>query len=229
MSRFTRVLMLVLALLLLATAGAVSRQAASTPPRHTAAASSAMPEVMAPVALAPVKAKAVAKPKPVVNRVPKPKPQPKHVVSLKPRTVSSPPPPVKPASSGSAEQRMMDAVARIPGAETAHWYLVAQDGYWGTADWYHDAIYISPTVPANRVYDVVAHEWAHLISVKAYSNVNEAMAAMNARFGGSGVQGSERAADCMAKQLGASWTHYTPCSDADWQAAGAELLAGHRL
>jgi hypothetical protein len=242
MSRFTRVLLLVQALLLLVAGGVMSHRSSSTPTtRLEAASTQVMPAVIAPApkpkpkpkpkpvakpVVKPVaKPKVIAKPKPVV----KPKPKPR--VIAKPRTVASPTPVKAVVSSGSAQQRMMDAVARIPGyrAGSAHWYLVAVDGYWGTADWYHDAIYISPSVPANRIYDVVAHEWAHLLSVKVYGNVNVATAAMNAFFGGSGVQGSEKAADCMARQLGASWTHYTQCTDARWLAGGADLLAGRKV
>jgi len=40
---------------------------------------------------------------------------------------------------------------------------------------------------------------------------------------------AERAADCMAKLQGASYTHYTPCLDHGWRRAAARLLAGQRL
>ena len=31
-------------------------------------------------------------------------------------------------------------------------------GHWGTADWYHDTLYISPSVPLRYLYDVAVHE-----------------------------------------------------------------------
>jgi hypothetical protein len=52
---------------------------------------------------------------------------------------------------------------------------------------------------------------------------------MNSWFGGSGLTGPERAADCMARQLGAQWTHYTSCQDAHWQAGARMLLNGRPL
>ena len=33
----------------------------------------------------------------------------------------------------------------------------------------------------------------------------------------------------MARILGATWTHYTPCSDAHWRAGARTLLSRHRL
>jgi hypothetical protein len=131
----------------------------------------------------------------------------------------------------SAQRRLEQAVARIPGYRPgdATWYLIAKDGYWGTTDWYHDVVYISPSVPARRIYDVVAHEWAHLLSVRAYGGVGLATERMNAWFGGTGVTGAERAADCIARALGAGWTHYTSCTDPRWRLGAAQLLAGRQV
>jgi hypothetical protein len=129
-------------------------------------------------------------------------------------------------------QRLDAAVARIPGYRTAEvtWLLQANDGHWGTADWYRDVIWISPRVPSGRVYDVVVHEWSHIKSVRVYGgDVNLAVSEMNRYFGGSGLIGAERAADCMARLDGARWTHYTSCDDSRWRAGAAQLLAGRRL
>ena len=41
--------------------------------------------------------------------------------------------------------------------------------------------------------------------------------------------GAERAADCMARALGASWFGYTSCTDPTWRAHAAQLLSGRRL
>lgn len=136
-------------------------------------------------------------------------------------------------SLGTTQQQMMSAVAHIPGYHTgdAAWLLTTAYGSWGTADWYHGKVYISPTVPSDRTYDVVAHEWSHLLTVKDYDgDVEAAKAAMNHWFDASaGLVGAERAADCMARQLGATWTHYTPCTDSHWQAGARALLSGDRL
>jgi hypothetical protein len=176
-----------------------------------------------------VKAKAAVKPKPK----PKPaaKPAPKRVVkhtTTRHRTVRH----HRTTSSLTPQQRMMRAVARIPGYHTgdAVWAISSDWGHWGVADLYGGVAYISPTVPADRMYDVVAHEWSHLLMVKAYGgDVMAAIHAANSYFGGSDLTGSERAADCMARELGATWTHYTSCSDSHWRAGARRLLNRQRL
>lgn len=146
-----------------------------------------------------------------------PAPIVRHVVVLAPLTV---------------QQELNAAVARIPGhadPKTA-WVLTTAYGSWGTADWYRNVVYISPTVPTNRMYDVVIHEYSHLQSVAPYDGqVDAAMSAMNGYFGGSGLTGAERAADCMALLQGATWTHYTPCTDAHWRDGARRLLQGEKL
>ena len=115
-----------------------------------------------------------------------------------------------------------------PGSVT--WVLQANDGHWGTADWYANTIWVSPRVPSDRLFDVVVHEWSHLQSVAVYDgDVRTAVSAMTRYFGGGGLVGAERAADCMARLEGARWTHYTTCADARWRAGAARLLAGRRL
>jgi hypothetical protein len=134
------------------------------------------------------------------------------------------------ASSWSAA--FADAVARIPGYSPAAARWVVSDAYgsWGTADWYNAVVYISPRVPQARLYDVAVHEWSHLLSVRTYAgDVDKAVAAMNAYFGGTGLVGAERAADCMALQLGAHWTHYTTCTSPAWRAGAGRLVRGEQL
>jgi hypothetical protein len=211
--------------LLTGAATAVSLSPGTRPaPRAVAAA----PEP-APV---PVVAHAVAA-KAVVRRaaVHKPAPRPQHVrppvvhrrTSVVARRV------VRPALS--TEQRMMQAVNRIPGyTGTAIWVVVPGLDHWGLADFTGGVVYISPRVPADRMYDVVAHEWSHVLSMQVYDeDVTTALNALNAHFGGTGTTGAERAADCMARLLGAQWTHYTPCNDSRWRADARKLLAHERL
>lgn len=135
-------------------------------------------------------------------------------------------------ATGSPYDRMMAAVARIPGYRKgdATWVISSAYGHWGMADMGHGIVYVSPGVPANRMYDVVAHEWSHVLSVKPYGvDAMAAVRAMDAYFGGSGLTGAERAADCMARILGATWTHYTSCSDAHWRAGARTLLARQQV
>src|SRR3954470_11753094 len=124
------------------------------------------------------------------------------------------------------------AIARIPTyhSGTSRWIISGRYGHWGTTDWYHDTLYISPTVPADRLYDVAVHEWSHELSVLDYhGDVDAAVKAMTRYFGGSGLTGAERAADCMARLQGAGWTHYTSCTDRRWRSGAAKLLRGRVL
>jgi len=124
------------------------------------------------------------------------------------------------------------AIARIPSYRPggAMWIVSDKYGHWGTADWYRDMLYIAPGVPASYLYDVAVHEWSHELTVLDYAgDVDAAVRAMDATFGGSGLVGAERAADCMAILQGATWTHYTRCSDSGWRRAAAKLVAGQRL
>jgi hypothetical protein len=124
------------------------------------------------------------------------------------------------------------AIARIPTYRpgAARWVVSSKYDFWGTADWYHDVLYVAPGVPVDKLYDVAVHEWSHELSVLDYrGDVAAATRAMNAAFGGGGLTGPERAADCMAILQGARWTHYTTCTDRAWRAAAARLVAGKQL
>jgi hypothetical protein len=124
------------------------------------------------------------------------------------------------------------AIARIPTYRpgVVDWTVSRKFSQWGTADWYADIIFINPAVPESALYDVAVHEWSHELSVLDYDgDVSAATKAMNKSFGGSGLVGAERAADCMALIQGASWTHYTNCENSDWRAAARRLVNGKRL
>jgi hypothetical protein len=124
------------------------------------------------------------------------------------------------------------AIARLPGFHPgdARFVLKPGLGNWGLADLGGGIVYISPRVPANRMYDVVAHEWSHVLSVKPYDfDAMAAVDAMNSYFGGTGLVGAERAADCMARIHGATWTHYTLCNNDHWRAGARALLARKAL
>ena len=127
---------------------------------------------------------------------------------------------------------MRRAIARIPGYRPGmvRWVLTARYGHWGATDLDRLVVYISPYVPRSKMYDVVVHEWSHVLSVLDYDrNVDAMLAAVTRVFGGSGLLPAERAADCMARLLGARWTGYTSCARTDWRAAARRLLAGDRV
>jgi hypothetical protein len=124
------------------------------------------------------------------------------------------------------------AISRIPNYRpgVATWTVTARFGHWGTTDLGNGRVYISPTVPASRLYSVVAHEYGHALASKNWGwNWRAADAAMNRWFGGGALSARERAADCMARVQGATWTHYTICTSTRWRQGARTLLAGRRL
>ena len=136
------------------------------------------------------------------------------------------------APATSFQQALDAAIARIPTYRpgAARWVVSRAYAFWGTADWYHDVLYVSPDVPITKLYDVAVHEWSHELSVLDYGgDVAAATAAMNEWFGGSDLTGPERAADCMAILQGARWTHYTTCTNAQWRLGASKLIAGQPL
>lgn len=135
------------------------------------------------------------------------------------------------ASGPTDWPELNDAIARIPTYRKGAARWVIQPGsHWGTADWYTDVIYVTRSIPVADLYSVAAHEWSHLLSVHDYDgDVSAAVAAMHKYFGGSGLLGAERAADCMAILQGATWTAYTSCTDSTWRAGARRLLNGKKL
>jgi hypothetical protein len=208
-------------------AAAVAAGADAAPARgQTVSALATAPRVAARpvVPHAVVKRVVKAAPKPAQKAAPRP--------SSRPVTV---PPVVRHAAPKAATrvaltptQLMQQAVARIPGYRQglATWRM-GSGGPWGLTDLYTGVVTISTSVPANRMYDVVAHEWGHVLSMSDYGfDVRTAAGALDAAFGGNGL---ELAADCMARVLGAQWTNYTACTSSVWRTAAQVLVAGHRL
>ncbi|HEU0103539.1 MAG TPA: hypothetical protein VFR07_14565 [Mycobacteriales bacterium] len=139
--------------------------------------------------------------------------------------------PALPAGTGWVA--LDEAIARIPGyADKAPttWRASGRSGHLGSTLLPAEVVSISPAVPPALIDAVVRHEWSHVLQFRVYGGDTAAMvAALDAAFDGSGPPGVENAADCMARQLGATWTHYTDCRDPRWQAAATRLLAGQRL
>jgi hypothetical protein len=135
------------------------------------------------------------------------------------------------ASGPTSWSALNSAIARIPSyiSGVATW-KVYNTGWWGTSDWFNNVIYISPTTPTSVLYSVAAHEWSHILSIRDYSgNVSAAKSAMASYFGGGTTMGPEYAADCMASLQGATYLHYTNCSNSKWRAGARVLLGGSRL
>jgi len=124
------------------------------------------------------------------------------------------------------------AIARIPNYRSgvATWVVTNRYGHWGATDLANGDIYISPSIPASKVYAVASHEYAHALTLYNYGwNLRAANIALNAWFGGGDVAARERAADCMAIAQGATWTNYTSCKNEHWRQGSRILLAGRRL
>ena len=202
---------------------------ASTAPQHVVRVTTGAPRRAHTAAHA-----AKAAPKRPPHRAPTPKP-------AAPATAQAPKPAPKPAPTHAATayvsgpthwSALNAAIARIPTYRSgaSRWVVSSKYDFWGTADWYHDVLYVDPSVPTDKLYDVAVHEWSHELSVLDYAgDVAAATRAMNATFGGAGLTGPERAADCMAILQGAGWTHYTTCTNPAWRAAAARLVAGKTL
>jgi hypothetical protein len=180
----------------------------------------------------PAKVTASAK-KAAVRRTTIHRSQPATAVRPTPRPATRPAThPVAKAKPVNFSTALAAAVAKIPTyrAGSARWVVSRAYDFWGTADWYHDVLYVSPDVPLHYLYDVAVHEWSHELSVLDYAgDVAAATKAMNAWFGGSGLTGAERAADCMAILQGATWTHYTTCQNAKWKLGAQRLVRGDQL
>lgn len=188
----------------------------------------------AAVALAPVPVVAPPRARPRVPAPVKPAPKPRATVRATHHAVAtaSPAPRVSRTARLTPQQLLDRAVAALPNFHTGDAVFVLKPGLgsWGLTDMGAGVVYISPTVPADRMYSVVAHEWGHALSAKPYKpDVMAGVNAMNAWFGGSGLTGAERAADCIARLLGATWTNYTPCTDAHWRDGARKLLAHQQL
>jgi len=180
-------------------------------------------------ASAPGRPTGVAVPRPAAARV--------HAALPDALPAAAPGPVPRPAAaSGPRWPALEAAIGRIPGyadAQPATWLVSGRYGHYGSTELSDQTITIAPTVPTRLLDSVVRHEWSHILQARAYGgDVPAMLGSLNAAFGGPGgrgVSGVERAADCMARQLGATWTHYTSCDDPDWQARAATLRAGRRL
>lgn len=139
--------------------------------------------------------------------------------------------PVALTPTGTGWAELDAAVQRIPGyaaAAPTSWRVDGRAGHWGSTLLPAEQVSISRAVPARLLDAVVRHEWSHVLQSRVYGGDTRAMVtALDATFGGPG--GADRAADCMARQLGATWTHYTTCADPRWRAAAAVLLSARRV
>jgi hypothetical protein len=172
-------------------------------------------------------------PAPTPPTAPAAEPAPAPAPAPEPRPAPAPAP-APPAASGPAGPtswpELNAAIARIPNYDGgATWIVSDQYGNWGTANLSTGDIYVSPGVPRHRLDDVVRHEWSHIVSVHPYPTARTAADAMNSYFGGTGLTGAERAADCMARLIGASWTRYTACTDPRWRDGARRLLSGEAV
>jgi hypothetical protein len=136
-------------------------------------------------------------------------------------------------SGGTSWWALNRAIARIPNYRrgvVASWSLDSAYGHYGATNMRTRKIHISRSVPASKLFSVVAHEYAHALTVAIYGGNRQRMNAGLARYFRAGaIRNRENAADCMARLMGAHWTHYTRCTKPRWRAAARILLQGRRL
>ena len=81
----------------------------------------------------------------------------------------------------------------------------------------------------SRTRDVVRHEIAHIYQGRLAATYGLSWSQLGTRMSAAfGANAQEKAADCVARHFGASWTHYTSdCSGADKQAWVAGMIGGY--
>lgn len=130
------------------------------------------------------------------------------------------------------EQEVRRQVRRIPlyRPGVARWLVVEDLAAYGITSLRTSTVYLSPRIPRRLLYSVVAHEWGHVISTRAYNgDLVASQRAFKRWFGGSTRTALERVADCIALVLGATWTYYTSCADQRWRHGARSLAAGRPL
>ncbi|MDQ1703152.1 MAG: hypothetical protein QOF57_2404, partial [Frankiaceae bacterium] len=184
-----------------------------------------------PTASRPVATKPPA-PKPTATRTPAPKP----TVTRKPAAPvhhAAPAPAPRTPTSWSALNRAISGIPGYSSHASVTWVITSSFGHYGMTDWYHNTIYLSPSIPSSQLSSVAKHEYGHILEARAYGgNIAAMIAGISRVFGGGGrggLNGTEYAADCIARVNGATWTNYTSCSNPTWRAAARTLIAGRPL
>lgn len=133
----------------------------------------------------------------------------------------------------SFEEEVRRQVARIPMYRPGLVKWVVWPGLrsYGLTERYTGTVYLSPRIPRRLLYSVVVHEWGHVISTYGYGRDLRAADDAVLRWfgGGSPTVAIERAADCVARLLGARWTHYTSCANERWRLGARYLFVGWKL
>jgi hypothetical protein len=220
-------------------AGQAASPTATATPRPTKAAATTSAPKPTPLAAATPSAATTTPPKTAPRKAtaaPAPKVPSRAAAKAPAAKAPAPkaPAPRKPVTaSGPTDWAALNAaIARIPGYRqgTIQWSVTSRYGHYGTTDLATSHIYIAPYVDTSLLDSVARHEYAHVLSVRAYGgDWRAAKSAMNTAFGGSGMTGAERAADCMAKAMGATWLHHTSCSSTSWQELASRLLSGRAV
>ena len=137
------------------------------------------------------------------------------------------------AAAPTFEQQVRREVARLPFYRPgiARWVVAPGLSNYGLTNMETRTVYLSPRIPRRLLYSVVAHEWGHVISTRGYGgDLVAADAAMLRWFGGGSMSRAvELAADCIARVLGARWTHYTACNDSHSRYGARYLMVGWKL
>lgn len=139
---------------------------------------------------------------------------------------AAPAPATDEAPAEPAAANWMEALRpKVDPQGLATWVFQAH-GAWGASDGH--TVYIDPDVPQDKRWSVMVHEYGHVLQVRQYGSLDATAVAMSAIVGASASDKgpTESNADCIAEQLGATWTDYG-CQDA-LRPAAAALVAGER-
>jgi len=148
-------------------------------------------------------------------------------VDSPPDTIVGPGTGIDVASAGTrgTVAQMNACINKIDPKRTVPWKYVDK-GAWG-ATWVGNpkdaVVYIAPRTPANKMCDVVFHEWIHVLQARAwgaqsFSVINDALGIKGPKFAG-----VDQVADCGALMLGAKWINYG-CTSSTAKAIARTLL-----
>lgn len=127
------------------------------------------------------------------------------------------------AAAPSTYQSRVRSLANQYGCSGQPVQVTSRYGHAGVTALSSGRMYIAPGLSASYLRYVVAHECAHNKQFRAFrGDVPAMIQRLNAIYGGSGLTGVERNADCVTVRLGLSGQHYTrQCAGARGRAADA--------
>jgi uncharacterized protein YjaZ len=113
----------------------------------------------------------------------------------------------------------MDEYNLVKSRYAADWNL-AESGSWGLMKTATGKVFIAKGVPCDKVRSVMVHEYTHVLQWRLYGS---SLVSDLESHGG-----AEEIADCGARMLGATWTHYVQTCTAEQTRSADAILRGVR-